>query len=57
MLLMIYTCMLDIYACSDNVRNRISPDEKAPIGAYASGITLFAKKNDGYICTYLHVYI
>ena len=32
----------DIYACADNARNRINPDERAQIGAFSSGITLFA---------------
>jgi len=39
-------------ACADNDRNRIYPDERAPIGAYSSGITLFAIKTQA-----LHVYI
>jgi len=32
----------DIYICANNARNRISPDERAPIGAFSSGITLLA---------------
>ena len=34
----------DIYACANNVLNRINPDKRAPIGAYSSGYTLCAIK-------------
>ena len=45
----------DISVCANNARNRINPEGRAPMGAYSSGITLFAK-NDCYISAYLHVF-
>jgi len=38
------TYLNDKYVCAEYVLNRINLDERAPIGAYSSGITLFATK-------------
>ena len=46
----------DIYPRTDNVRNRINPDERAPIGSYSSWITLLAIKMMAiYVLIFMHI--